>query len=147
MAADQYLDEARWVGQQALTKTSLRAMVASIPLENGPAVEADLAAYAEIAIARGARRLIESHPQPGWCLRPAFVEGLKLLPKYGLTFDLCLFHRQLSDVIQLVRLCPEVKFIVDHIAKPAIKAGLTEPWRGQMRSLRSCPTYGVRFPE
>jgi L-fuconolactonase len=145
VAADQHLDEARWVAQQALMDNRLRGMVASMPLENGPAVEADLAAYAEIAIARGARRLIESHRQPGWCLRQAFVEGVKLLPKYGLTFDLCLFHHQLSEVIQLVRLCPEVKFIVDHIAKPAIKAGLSEPWRGQMRMLAKLPNVWCKI--
>jgi L-fuconolactonase len=145
VAADQHLDEARWVAQQALMDNRLRGMVASMPLENGPAVEADLAAYAEIAIARGARRLIESHPQPGWCLRQAFVEGVKLLPKYDLTFDLCLFHPQLSEVIQLVRLCPEVKFIVDHIAKPAIKAGLSEPWRGQMRMLAKLPNVWCKI--
>ncbi len=145
VTANQHLDEARWVAQQAQTDNRLRGMVASIPLENGSAVEADLAAYAQIAIARGARRLIESHPEPGWCLRQAFVEGVKLLPKYGLTFDLCLFHPQLGEVIQLVRLCPEVKFIVDHIAKPAIKAGLTKPWRGQMRLLAKLPNVWCKI--
>jgi len=145
VAAHQHLDEARWVAQQAQMDDRLRGMVASMPLENGPAVEEDLAAYAEIAIARGARRLIESHSHPGWCLREAFVEGVKLLPKYGLTFDLCLFHRQLSEVIQLVRLCPEVKFIVDHIAKPAIKACITEPWRGQMRILAKLPNVWCKI--
>jgi L-fuconolactonase len=145
VVANQHLDEARWVAQQAQMDNRLRGMVASIPLENGPAVEEELAAYVEIAIARGARRLIESHSHPGWCLREAFVKGVKLLPKYGLTFDLCLFHRQLSEVIQLVHLCPEVKFIVDHIAKPAIKAGITEPWRGQMQILAKLPNVWCKI--
>jgi L-fuconolactonase len=145
VAANQHLDEARWVALQAQKDIRLQGLVASMPLENGPAVEADLAAYAEISIARGVRRLIESHPEQGWCLREAFVEGVKLLPKYQLTFDLCLFHTQLGDVIRLVRLCPEVKFIVDHIAKPGIKAGLTEPWRAQMRILAKLPNVWCKI--
>jgi L-fuconolactonase len=56
-----------------------------------------------------------------------------------------LFHRQLTEVIQLVRLCPEVKFIVDHIAKPAIRAGLTQPWRGQMRMLAKLPNVWCKI--
>lgn len=145
VSTGQHLDEARWVALQAQTDKRLLGMVASMPLENGSAAEADLAAFAEMAIARGARRLIERHPEPGWCLREVFVEGVKLLAKYGLTFDLCLFHPQLGEVIQLVRLCPEVKFIVDHIAKPGIKAGLAEPWRGQMRSLARLPNVWCKI--
>jgi L-fuconolactonase len=145
VAADQYLDEAGWVALQAQTDNGLRGMVASMPLENGSAVEADLAAYAEIAIARGARRLIENHPKQGWCLTEAFLEGVKLLAKYDLTFDLCLFHHQLREVIQLVGLCPEVKFIIDHIAKPAIKAGLSEPWGAQMRILAKLPNVWCKI--
>lgn len=145
VATGQHLEEARWVALQAQTDNRLRGMVASMPLEHGSAVEADLAAYAEIAIARGVRRLIEIHPEPGWCLREAFVEGINLLPKYGLTFDLCLFHPQLGEVIQLIRLCPEVKFIVDHIAKPGIKSGLTEPWQEQMRTLAKLPNVWCKI--
>jgi L-fuconolactonase len=145
VAPGQHLDEARWVALRAQTDNRLRGMVASMPLEKGLAVEADLAAYSEIAIARGARRLIESHVEPGWCLEKQFVEGVRLLPKYGLSFDLCLFHPQLGEVIQLVRLCPEVKFIVDHIAKPGIKAGLTEPWQAQMRILAKMPNVWCKI--
>jgi L-fuconolactonase len=145
VATGQHLEEARWVALQAQTDNRLRGMVASMPLENGSAVEADLAAYAEIAIARGVRRLIESHPEPGWCLRETFVEGINLLPKYGLTFDLCLFQSQLGEVIQLIRLCPEVKFIVDHIAKPGIRLGLTEPWQEQMRTLAKLPNVWCKI--
>lgn len=145
-AADSdHLNEVRWLELQALTDNRIQGMVASMQLENGSAVEADLAAYAEIALARGVRRLIQSHPEPGWCLRKPFVDGIRLLPKYGFSFDLCVYHPQLGDVIQLVRLCPEAKFIVDHIAKPGIKAGLTEPWKSQIRILAQLPNVWCKI--
>ncbi|MBV8277517.1 MAG: amidohydrolase family protein [Verrucomicrobia bacterium] len=145
VADSQHLDEVRWVALQAQIDHRIQAIVASMPLEHGLAVEADLAAYAEIGLARGVRRLIQSHPEPGWCLRKPFVDSVKLLPKYGFSFDLCIYHPQLDDLVQLVCLCPELKFIVDHIAKPGIKAGLTEPWKSQMRILAKLPNVWCKI--
>jgi L-fuconolactonase len=51
---------------------------------------------------------------------------VQLLPEYGFSFDLCIFHSQLGDVLRLVEQCPQVSFILDHMGKPGIAAGLTE---------------------
>jgi L-fuconolactonase len=32
-----------------------------------------------------------------------------------------------------------VRFVIDHIAKPGIRAGLSEPWRTQMRTMAAEP--------
>ena len=135
-----HLDEARWVESLAEREPRIRGMVAGMPLEQGTSIEADLATYAELPRARGVRRLIQKYAgEPGWCLRPDFVAAVKLLPRYGLSFDLCIFHSQLADTIKLVRQCPEVSFILDHIGKPGIKDGITQPWRSEMRELAELP--------
>jgi predicted TIM-barrel fold metal-dependent hydrolase len=136
-----HIDEALWVSALAKSEPRLKAMVASAPLEKGAAaVEADLAAIAKLPLARGVRRLIQAHvDEPGWCLRPGFVEAVKLLPAHTLSFDICIYHPQMADAIELVRRCPEVSFILDHIGKPGIREGVTEPWRSQMRELASLP--------
>jgi L-fuconolactonase len=145
-APDQHLREAAWVQAQSAAEPRLRGMVASIPLEKGDAAREDLDAYAQLTIARGARRLIERHAnQPGWSLADAFVAGLRLLPEYGFTFDLCLYHQQLAEVTELCRRCPEVSFVIDHIAKPGIRAGLTEPWRRQMREIARLPNVACKI--
>ena len=38
-----------------------------------------------------------------------------------------------------MRRCPEVSFILDHIGKPGIKAGIREPWWSQMQELAELP--------
>jgi L-fuconolactonase len=135
-----HLDEARYVAEVGRGEPRLKALVASMPLEKGTSVEPDLAIYAAMPLARGVRRLIQGHvAEPGWCLRPDFVAAVKLLPKYNLTFDLCIYHPQMADTIALVRRCPEVRFILDHIGKPGIKAGLREPWWSEMRELATLP--------
>lgn len=136
----QHLDEARWVESLGESEPRLRGLVAGMPLERGPSIEPDIAEYAELPRARGVRRLIQKYAdQPGWCLRPEFVAAVKLLPKYKLSFDLCIFHNQMADTIELVRQCPDVSFILDHIGKPGIREGLTQPWRSQMRELAELP--------
>ncbi len=136
-----HLDEAHWVETHGEADPRLRGMVASLPLEKGPAgVEADLAAFAQLPHARGVRQLLERHAdEPGWALREPFIDALRRLPAYDLSFDLCLRHGQLAEATELVRRCPDVRFVLDHIAKPGIKAGTLEPWRTQMRALAAEP--------
>jgi L-fuconolactonase len=144
-APGRHLDEARWVAGLARREPRLRGMVASIPLEKGAAAAADLDAYAALPIARGVRRLIERHAEePGWCLQPAFVEGVRLLPRYGFAFDLCLFHPQLAEVTELCRRCPEVRFVIDHIAKPASAPVSASHGAARCARSRACPTSRAR---
>ena len=140
-ANGEHVDEALWVSEIARSEPRLQAMVASVPMERGPAaVEADIAAIARLPVVRGIRRLIQAHAdEPGWCLQPEFVEAVRLLPAYDLTFDICIFHSQMGDAIELVRRCPEVSFILDHIGKPGIRDGIRDPWWAQMRELAGLP--------
>jgi L-fuconolactonase len=131
-----HLREAGWVSALAQREPRIKAIVGAMPLDKGVSVEPDIASLAALPLARGVRQLIQSHlDEPGWCLREDFVSAIKLLPKYNLSFDLCLYHPQLADVLTLVGQCPDVRFVVDHIAKPGIKAGLTEPWRTEIAKL------------
>lgn len=146
-AAGQNMAESEWVANLARSERRLKAMVASMPLELGPAVvEAELARFASIGIARGVRRLIQGHVnEPGWALRDPFVAAVKLLAKYRLSFDICILHPQLADAIELCRRCPDVRFVLDHIGKPGIKAGLSEPWRTQIKELAQLPNVWCKI--
>lgn len=135
----QYLDEAHWVQSIADGNKRLRACVAALPLERGAAIEPEIARLANLPVVRGVRRLIQNQPDPGFVLQPGFLEAIKILPRYGLSFDICIFHHQLPNTLDMVRRCPEVSFILDHIAKPGIKAGLTDPWRGHMLDMAALP--------
>jgi L-fuconolactonase len=144
----QYLDEAAWVSEQAERDPRLQGMVAALPLERGAAVEADLDRLCEHEILRGIRRLIQTQPDPDFCIRPDFIAGLKLLPPRDLVFDICVFHHHLPNVIKMVKQCPDVRFILDHIGKPPIKAGGMDPWRTDLVELAThenvhCKISGV----
>ncbi|HEX2525637.1 MAG TPA: amidohydrolase family protein [Geminicoccus sp.] len=133
------LDEARRIAGLAKTDPRLAGIVAHAPLEQGAGVEPHLQALAEIGLVKGVRRLLQNEQDDAFCLRPDFQEGLALLPRYGFDFELCIFHRQFPAVLQLVARHPEVRFVLDHIGKPGIKAGIVEPWWTFIKALASFP--------
>ena len=128
-------EEAEWVTQVAQKEPRIRGIVAQAPLEKGDGVDDELARLAANPLVKGVRRLIQSEADDAFCVRPDFVRGVRALARHGLSFDLCIFHRQLENVIELVRLCPNVRFVLDHIGKPDIKAGRLDPWRAELRAL------------
>jgi L-fuconolactonase len=145
-APGEHLREAEWVSKQADRESRLRGMVASIPLSEGDAAYAEIKTLASMPLARGVRQLIQGHvDEPGWCLKDAFVAGVQLLPKHGLTFDLCIYHPQLKDVTELSRRCPDVQFVLNHIGKPGIKAGLMEPWKTELAALAKLPNVWCKI--
>jgi L-fuconolactonase len=135
----QHLDEAAWVSELSHSNPRLAGMVAALPLERGKAIEPELEQLLQHKILRAIRRLIQTQPDPEFCIRPDFIAGLKLLPQHDLAFDICILHHQMPNVLRMVRQCPEVRFVLDHIGKPGIKAGLFDPWRQQLKELAAMP--------
>ncbi len=135
----QHMDEAEWVQQLAQGDSRLKGCVAALPLEEGPKLEADLERLSGFPVMRGIRRLIQNKSDPEFVLRPDFIAATRLLPKYNFSFDVCIYHHQFGNVIEFIRRCPEVSFILDHIGKPGIKDGLLEPWKRHIRELSQLP--------
>ena len=131
----QFQAEADWVTEVARIDPRIRGIVPWAPLEKGEAAGGALVKLAANPLVKGVRRIIQFEADQEFCLQPAFVRGVQLLPAHGLSFDLCINHRQLANTIKLVRQCPEVRFVLDHIGKPDIKAGLLDPWRAELREL------------
>jgi L-fuconolactonase len=135
----QYLDEAEWVDGLASHDRRVLAAVVSLPLERGAAIEPEIARVAKLKTVRGVRRLIQNQPDPEFMLKSSFLEAIRLLPKYNLSFDVCILHPQTPNTLAMMRECPEVSFILDHIGKPGIKAGLLDPWRAHIREIAALP--------
>jgi L-fuconolactonase len=140
-----HIEEAAFVQELADAEPRLRGMVAHAPVEKGAAVAADLDALSGFGTLRGIRRLIETERDPGICLEPGFVAGVREVGRRGLSFDICIKHFAMAYALELIRRCPDVPFVLDHIGKPAIRHGLREPWWGQMRELAALPNVAVKL--
>jgi L-fuconolactonase len=132
--------EARWVADQAVHDARLQGIVAAAPIEHGERARSYLATLqATSPLIKGVRRNLQDEPDAAFCLHEDFVQGVRLLPTYGFSFDLCLRHWQLPVVTELVGRCPDTLFILDHLGKPAIKEHLLDPWREQLAQLAALP--------
>ena len=138
-ANDQTFAEAGFAAELAGRDNRIGGIVASAALEHGAAAAAELDRLTSVPGLKGVRRLIQHHPDTDWCLGSAFVEGVSLLARYDLTFDICIRNAQLASAVELVRRCPQVQFVLDHIAKPAIASGGWEPWATDLRAMASLP--------
>ena len=130
-----FRQEAGWVAGLAKIEPRIEALVAWAPLEKGAAVREDLVDLKQHALLRGIRRIIQSEPDLEFCLRPAFLDGVRALQEFDLSFDICIDHRHLANVLRFVERVPAVPMILDHIAKPDIRSGQLQPWGQQMREL------------
>jgi L-fuconolactonase len=143
--ADKPLAEAEWVEGLAGADKRLQGAVVSLDLERGAAVEPDLARLAALKTVRGVRRLLQDEADPDFALRPEFLTALKLLPKYGLSFDVCVRERQLPMVLEMARRCEGVSFVLDHIGKPDIKRQIAAPWKDVITELARLPHVAVKL--
>ncbi len=138
--------EAEFVSGIALCDDLIGGMVVSVRMDRGAQTKAALDAMRSLPLTRGVRHLIERHSEePGWALREIFVDGIQSLAQLSLSFDLCLYHSQLADCVELARRCPDVRFVVDHIGKPGIRAGLHEPWRKNIAAIARLPNVWCKI--
>ena len=139
VAPGRHHDEVAWVEGLAEAETRIRAIVAHAPLERGESALPDLDRLARRPLMRGVRRLIQGRDAEALCADEAFRAGVRALAPRNLHFELCLTHDQLPPAAALVEACPEVRFVLDHIGKPAIREGALDPWRAGIDRLARLP--------
>ena len=88
---------------------------------------------------RGVRHVAQAEPDDRFLVRPDFVSGVAKLEQFGLTYDILIYPRQLPAAIELVGKLPGQKFVVDHLAKPEIKAKKLEPWAALIGRIAAHP--------
>ncbi|HXM57943.1 MAG TPA: amidohydrolase family protein [Candidatus Dormibacteraeota bacterium] len=71
----------------------------------------------------GIRHQVHDEPDPQWLLRPDVRRGLRAVGEAGLVYDLLVRPRELPAALAVARDLPETRFVIDHAAKPRIRAG------------------------
>jgi L-fuconolactonase len=138
-----HLVEAQAGEDLAAADPLVSTIVAHVPVERGAAVEADLDALAALRHVRGVRRILDG--QHDRVLEPDFIAGIQTVGRYGLPFEFGVSHRGLVFALELARRCPDTQFILDHLATPAIRYGLWEPWASQIAELARLPNVAAKI--
>lgn len=131
------LEEARLIQALAEAHPSIAGIVAGgRPAEDGFAAQLD--ALEQLSKVRGVREVLHTQPDD-YSRNPKFREGLRLLPSYNFTFDLCVRADQLPVALELVQSCPDVSFILDHCGIPPVKSNQRDPWREGIAAIATLP--------
>jgi len=96
----------------------------------------------------GIRHQAHDEPDPDWLVRDDVVRGIAAVGSAGLVYDLLVRPRELPAALALARRLPDVRFVIDHLAKPAIASGELGPWDARMATFReldhvSCKVSGM----
>ena len=88
----------------------------------------------------GVRNLIHDRPDPRWLLRPDVDEGLGLLERAGVPFDVVgVLPEHLEAVLAISERHPDLDIVIDHLNKPPIGLADHEPWASLMTQVAANP--------
>lgn len=132
--------ETRWMLALADAHPSIAGVVGWLDLTQPHdwvrATLADLATNPKLV---SLRHLVEFEPDDDWLLRPQVIAGLRVLEQHGMAYDLLLKPRHLKRVPALSEQLPNLRMVVDHLAKPDIKHQVLEPWRADLAAAAQNP--------
>jgi len=132
--ARQTVEETEFLLNFAEKEPFLAGVVGWAPLADAN-VEATLDRWKTRKKLKGLRHVVQGEPDDNFILGANFNRGVKLLKNYNWVYDILIFERHLKPSIQFVDQHPNQVFVLDHIAKPKIKAGEREPWATNIREL------------
>jgi L-fuconolactonase len=123
------------------------AVVGWVPLEDPVATAQKLdGSYLANPLFKGVRHLNHNESDPDWLVRPAVVDGLRVLEERGLVFEAVAIHPlHLVHVPRLARACPDLRIVIDHLAKPPIVSGDYDAWKTDLRAAAQHPNVHAKI--
>ena len=93
----------------------------------------------------GLRHQVQNEPDPQWLTRADVLRGLAAVAGAGLVYDLVITAGQLGAAAQAAAAVPDLLFVLDHLGKPAIASGSTQPWERDLRRLAALPNTACKL--
>jgi L-fuconolactonase len=125
--ANGILDETRWLLVLASEHEFIRGVVGWVDLTD-PRVGATLDELQLHAKFKGVRHMVQDEPDVNWLVREDVLRGLGELARRAIPYDLLLHPRHLKLIPLLAKTVPELRMVIDHIAKPPIASGRLDGW-------------------
>lgn len=132
--ASNSIEESRWLLDLAREHEFIAGVVGWVDLTS-PDVTAQLPELTGHPKFKGVRHLVESEPADDWLIQPAVLSGLRELARHGLSYDLLVHTRHLKYVPEVVESCPELDFVIDHMAKPPVAKNEINEWSQALKPI------------
>jgi L-fuconolactonase len=130
--------ETDWLLQLADRHAFIAGVIGWVDLQADD-VEARVERVAKNRKLVGVRHVVQSEPDDGFMLRPAFGRGVATLARHGLVYDILIYPRHLPVASDFVEHFDTQTFVLDHLAKPEIRSRSIDTWARDLRRLAQHP--------
>ena len=134
---DQTEDETLQLLTLANQHDFIKGVVGWIDLRNEN-LESRLEYFSGLKKLKGFRHIVQGE-KPGFLLQPSFINGVRMLQQFELTYDLLIYHYQLPEAVDFLKQVPDTKVVIDHIAKPSISTSQINDWKINMALVAGFP--------
>ena len=80
----------------------------------------------------GIRHQVEDDPDDDWLVSDLSIRGLTVVANQNLAYDVLIKPRHLKHIPVVADRVPNLRMVIDHIAKPFIGQAIMEPWATDM---------------
>ncbi|MCU0711534.1 MAG: amidohydrolase family protein [Pirellula sp.] len=142
--ARQSVNENLFLSRLAEECDFIKGIVGWIDLRS-PHVDSQTRSFARLPKAVGVRHVVQDESDPNFMAGSEFRRGIATLHQHGLVYDILIYAHQLPDAIRLVNEMPDQTFVLDHVAKPAIRSGEFANWKNDMSAMAKLPNVCVKL--
>jgi L-fuconolactonase len=93
----------------------------------------------------GIRHQVQEEADPRWLCREEVRRGLRAVADAGLAYELVVRPPQLAAALDTVTALPQLRFVLDHGAKPELAAPPAADWREAMAALAARPNVVAKL--
>jgi L-fuconolactonase len=93
----------------------------------------------------GIRHQVHDESDAEWLLRPDVQLGLPAVRDAGLAYDLLVRPRELPAALAAAKALPDMRFVIDHIAKPPIASGEIDSWSALLEPFRTLTNVSCKL--
>lgn len=126
-----------WVLDLAKSHDWIAGIVGWVDLAS-PDCEAQVERLNDEAKFVGVRHVVQDEADDNFILRDDILRGLKVLEKYGVPYDLLFYVKHLKHAATLAQTFPNLKLVINHLAKPQIK---NRQWEGWIENFKLAAQY------
>jgi L-fuconolactonase len=135
--------ETHFLVELSKTHPVIKGVVGWVDLQNNN-IEERLDFFSQHSIIKGWRHVVQSEPDD-FLSGENFQRGIKAIAKYNYTYDILIYHHQLKPALEFVSKFPEQRMVIDHCAKPDIKAKNITEWGSLIKEMAKHPNVSCKL--
>jgi L-fuconolactonase len=136
--ARQTLEETHWLLKLASESPFILGVVGWVDVRSAQ-LRSELRGLVKDSKLVGVRHIVQSELDDRFLLQPDFLRGVSLLEEFDLAYDILIYEKHLPVAAEFVERFPRQRFVLDHLAKPAIREQRLHPWTEGIRGLAKFP--------